>query len=426
MEKRRKVLLQINVCNNIYSTGKIASSIGELAIDNGWESYIAYGRSIKPSGNIPIKIGSRFGIMLHAFEQRFLDNTGLGWGSLLSTKRFIKEIERIKPDIIHLHVLLGYYINFKVLFEYLATLDIPVVWTLHSCWELTGHCTHYDYIGCEKWRTECNKCPLKKEYPQSIFIDRSSTNFRQKKKLFNSIKNLHLVAVSEWLRDQVSMSYLKSKPISIIYNGIDLDKFYPSENASLFKQRYALDGYFVALGVASAWTPKKGVSDYYELSKILPEGYKIIMIGLTTKQIAELPSNIIGVEKLTDVNEMRDAYSMADVVLNLSYEESFGLTTIEGFACGTPSIVYNRTASPELVSDETGYVVKAGDVRSVCQKMMEIKDKGKPSYSKACINRAKECFDKDKNYMKYLELYDNLLTSQETVEPAWGGQIIEQ
>lgn len=416
----KKKLLQINVCNNIYSTGKIASSIGELAIDNGWDSYIAYGRSIKPSKNIPIKIGSKFDILLHAFEQRLLDNTGLGLGGVRATRNLIKEIERISPDIIHLHVLLGYYINFKILFEYLATIDTPVVWTLHSCWELTGHCTHFDYIGCERWKTECNNCPLKKEYPQSFFADRSSTNYRQKKQLFNSLKNLHLVAVSGWLGEQVSMSYLKSKPISIIYNGIDLNKFYPSNNANLLKKKYALDGCFVGVGVASAWTPKKGVDDYYELSKILPEGYRIIMIGLTKNQIADLPSKIIGIEKLTDISEMRNAYSMADVVLNLSYEESFGLTTVEGFACGTPSIVYDRTASPELVSENTGYVVKAGDVKGVCQKMMEINNKGKASYSKACINRAKEFFDKDKNYMKYIELYDNLLIKHETVEPAWG------
>lgn len=415
-------LLQINVCNNVYSTGKIVAEIGEKAIDNGWTSYIAYGRSIKPSRNIPIKIGTRFGIFLHACEQRILDNTGLGWGSSLATKRLVKEIKRIKPDIIHLHVLLGYYLNFRVLFEYLETLDIPVVWTLHSCWELTGHCTHYDYIGCEKWKAECNNCPLRKEYPQSMFIDRSSTNHRQKKQLFDSIKNLHLVAVSEWLGEQVSMSYLKNKPLSIIYNGIDLNKFYPSNNASLLKRQYGLEDYFVALGVASTWTSKKGVADYYDLSKLMPEGYKIIMIGLTKRQIAELPSNIIGIEKLTDINEMRDAYSMADVVLNLSYEESFGLTTIEGFACGTPSIVYDRTASPELISEDTGYVVEAGDIKGVLLRMKQIKGKGKARYSEACIERVKTFFDKDKNYMSYLELYDNLLTTQGTVESAWGAK----
>lgn len=403
------ILFQINCCNNVYSTGKIAAAIGDIAVKNGWKSYIAYPYDYKESLSEPIVIGNWADWCLNGLEQRFFDNTGFGIGSFFPTKSLIRKIEEIRPDVIHLHVLLGYYLNFKVLFEYLAKLNIPIVWTLHSCWELTGHCTHFDYEGCYRWKTECHDCPLKKEYPQSYFFDRSRKNYRQKKELFTALKNLHLVAVSKWLRDVVSESFLKDKPIDIIYNGVDLKSFYPSDETESLKEKYQLKGKFVALGVSSGWLPKKGLYDYYKLASSLPSDIVIVMIGMTDKQIKTLPNNIIGIRRTTDIAELRDYYSLADVVLNLSYEETFGLTTVEGLACGTPSIVYDRTASPELINDETGFVVHAGNIEGVVNCIKVVKEKGKNYYSRACRMRAEKYFDKDKNFFKYMSLYKNLL-----------------
>lgn len=406
------ILLQINCCNNVYSTGKIVGDIGGLVVKKGWKSYIAYQRDYKESLSEPIVIGNMVDWCLNGLEQRIFDNTGFGIGSFFSTKKLIKKIEEIKPDIIHLHVLVGYYLHFKLLFRYLSKLDIPVVWTLHSCWEMTGHCTHFDYEGCYRWKTECHDCPLKKDYPQSFLFDRSRKNYRQKKELFTSLKNLHLVAVSKWLGGVVSESFFKEKPIHIIFNGIDLKSFRPLENVASLKQQYHLEGKFVALGVSSSWQPKKGQYDYYLLAEKLPSDYVIVMIGLSEKQIKELPKNIIGVKKTTSVEELRNYYCLSDVVLNLSYEETFGLTTVEGMACGTPSIVYDRTASPELVTHETGFVVKAGDIDGILRCINIIKEKGKSSYEAACRNRAVYYYDKDKNFQLYLDLYDNLLNKE--------------
>ena len=404
-------LFQINVCNNLYSSGKIVSAIGELAIENGWESFIAYSRDYAPSLNKSIRIGGLFDVCLNAIEQRIFDNTGFGIGSYLPTIRLIQKIDEIKPDIIHLHVISGYYLHYTILFNYLSELNIPIVWTLHSCWEITGHCTHFDYVGCAKWKSECYDCPLRKEYPQSYVFDRSRENYRQKKTLFNSLKNLHLVAVSKWLGEVVAQSYFKDKPLNVIYNGVDLNTFYPSEKNIALLKKNNLIGKFIAVGLASTWLPKKGLNDYFELAKILPEDFRIIMIGLSKKQIGQLPYNITGIEKTIDVNELRDIYSLADVVLNLSYEESFGLTTVEGMACGTPSIVYNKTASPELVSEETGFVVKAGDIDGVLRCMKIIKERGKDIFSHHCRQRALTYFDKNKNFSKYIELYEKLINS---------------
>lgn len=404
-------LLQINVCNNVLSTGKIASDIGELAIKNGWTSYIAYARGYKESNNIPIKIGNTFDVKFHAIEQRLFDNTGLGLGSYFATKNLIKQIKQKSPDIIHLHILVGYYIHLDVLFKYLATLDIPIVWTIHSCWEFTGHCGFFDTINCEKWKTGCHHCPQLKSYPSSLFIDRSRTNYLRKKELFTSLKNVTLVPVSQWLAGLLEQSFLGVYPIKPIYNGISVDRFCPSENVNTIRQKFCPNDEFLAIGVASTWEPRKNLRDYVALSRKLPQGYKLLLIGLSKKQIDELPDGMIGLERTTDFQELVDLYAAADVVLNLSLEETFGLTTVEGFACGTPSIVYNKTASPELVSDETGFIVEAGDIDGILRCMSVIKKDGKDRYSKVCIARASTSFNKDANFKEYINLYNTLLTN---------------
>ena len=219
------VLFQICVEGNTGSTGRSAEEIGNLAIQKGWGSYIAFGRFPRPSNSHSIRIESNWGVYLHGLKTRLFDQHCLG--SVNATRKLVRNIERIKPDIIHLHHLHGYYINIKILFEYLANTTIPVVWTFHDCWSFTGHCAHFDHIGCEKWKTECNHCPQKKEYPSSYLLDRSRKNFIEKRELFNSIRNLTIISVSRWLDEKVRVSFLSEKSRKVIYNGIDTDLFRP-------------------------------------------------------------------------------------------------------------------------------------------------------------------------------------------------------
>ena len=408
----KKTLLQINVCNNVFSTGKIASDIGELAIKNGWKSYIvsSKGNSYAPSKNTPLFVGSRINTYVHALETRLFDNTGLGMCSHHASKKLISYIKEIQPDIIHFHIIHGYYLNLQVLFEYLSKQDIAIVWTIHSCWEITGHCSFFDTVGCEKWKTGCHHCPQLSEYPSSWFKDRSERNYAQKKYLFTSLKDVTLVPVSYWLSSLLQQSFLNKYPINPIYNGIDVEKFKPSNNVDAIRSQYVVNNGFLAIAVASTWEKRKNLEDYVALSKLLPLGYKLLLIGLSDKQLDILPSgHIVGMKRTTCMQELVDLYTAADVVLNLSLEETFGLTTIEGFACGTPSIVYNCTASPELVSPETGFVVEPRNILRVIDCMIEIKKHGKAHYSNACRRRAEERFDKNKNFMKYIDVYREII-----------------
>lgn len=398
-------LLQINSVANIGSTGRIAEQIGQAAMDAGWESYIAYGREAGPSQSRLIKIGSQLDVAWHGVVTRLFDRHGLA--SRRATRIFISQVKKIQPDIIHLHNIHGYYLNYQILFDYLAKADIPVVWTLHDCWAMTGHCTHFVEANCTKWMTECVSCPLHFKYPKS-FIDLSPSNYRDKRAAFD-IEKLHIVTVSNWLCKILSKSFLGQKKREVIYNGVDTTIFTPLSNQ--IKHRYEIEGQKVLLGVATTWNDSKGLHDYYELSQMLSDDYQIILLGLTSKQIKNLPSNIIGLKRTESTQELAQYYSAADIVLNLSRAETFGLTTVEGFACGTPSIVYDVTASPELITPQTGIVVPVGDLVAVKCAIEEICAKDKAYYSDNCRRHAVENFNMYDNYKKYINLYNKILNN---------------
>jgi len=400
-------IFQICVEGNTGSTGRIAEEIGILALQKGWKSYIAFGRFPRPSKSELIRIGSDWDVCFHGLRTRIFDKHGLG--SKRATRTLIKQIEVIKPDIIHLHHLHGYYINIKILFDYLSIANIPVVWTFHDCWSITGHCAHFDFVGCDKWKTECFQCPQKKEYPASLIFDRSTKNYHLKKKLFNSVKNMVVVSVSNWLGNIVSDSFMGNIPIKTIHNGIDTSVFKPQDNCFETKEKYGVREQFVILGVASPWTMRKGLTDIIKLSKLLSEDEVIILVGLNHYQIKQLPHNIIGLAKTENRQELIDLYSSADIFINTTLEDSFPTTNIESLSCGTPLVTYRTGGSIEAVSSETGYIVEKGDISKLAEVIRTVKKNGKLAYSEACCKRALDFFSKDDRFAEYFNLYEKLI-----------------
>lgn len=396
-------LLQFNCTANWGSTGKIAEQINLVAAAKGWKTYIVYGRSVNQSQSKLVRIGNTASQAVALAEARLFDNDGLA--NRIATMRLVKKIKEIKPDIIHLHNLHGYYINYKILFEYLNSTTIPVVWTLHDCWSFTGHCSHFVGANCEKWKTHCADCPLKKAYPASWWLDQSKRNYDLKKRLFSANKNLHIVAVSQWLAELVKQSYLKNADIRVINNGVDINTFSPNISEKVPK--------FSILGVSSVWTKSKGLHDFYHLRETLSaDQYDITLVGLSDNQIKLLPQGIKGIARTNSVEELVHYYNSADVVLSLSYGESMGLTPVEGMACGTPAIVYNNTAQPELVAPNTGIVVNQGNIQELCQAIYTIQNNGKQYYSSACRNRAETYYNKEARYQEYVDLYKELISKQ--------------
>lgn len=392
-------LLQINSSANASSHGKIAEAVGLLAMKQGWRSVIAYGRRMNPSKSELIHVGSGFDLKEHGLESRLLDNHGLA--SRKATKVFLKQVEEIKPDLIQLHNIHGYYLNYKMLFEYLNAHNIPVVWTLHDCWSFTGHCAHFVTAGCEKWKTGCYSCPLKGDYPKS-FVDRSKRNYLLKKRLFGDYNNLHIVAVSDWLAGLVKQSYLKEKELTVIKNGVDLDVFKPLVSEEFSK--------ISILGVSGVWTKEKGLNDIFELwEKLDKSKYVITLVGLSAEQLSKLPQGIHGMQRTESIKELTKLYSSSNVLINPTYADTFPTVNLEALACGTPVVTYRTGGSPEAIDEKTGIVVEQGNVNALAEAIGAICSKDRNQLRKDCRLRAEKEFNRNDRFEDYMNLYNSIL-----------------
>jgi glycosyltransferase involved in cell wall biosynthesis len=401
-------LLLINATANIGSTGRIAEEIGKAAISSGFETWFAYGRNVFESQVRLIRIGTNRDLLYHGIKSRLLDNHG--FASSRATRQFITDIRKIKPDIINIHNLHGYYLNVEVLFDYLKSTSIPIIWTLHDCWPFTGHCAHFERAGCLKWQTKCQNCPNKRGYPQSWIADHSEKNFINKKKIFTGLSNLSIVSPSKWLSKHLKNSFLKEYPVYIINNGIDLEIFNIRNNNTI-PERYNLNGHKIILGVAGTWKKRKALDDFVSLSRILKNDEKIVLVGINKKQAAGLPKNIITVERTENIQELAAFYSTSDVFVNPTYADNFPTTNLEALACGIPVITYNTGGSKETINEITGMVVERGNVTALRDSINKVLAKGKDFYRFTCRNRAENLYDKNRQSARYMNLMNDIINN---------------
>lgn len=398
-----KKVVQINVAQNWGSTGRIAEQIGVCAMKNGWEAYMAHGsRYVNPSKLKSYQISSNLGEYVHyGLYSLLLGRAGLG--SVNATKRFVDYLRLIKPDIVHLHNLHGYYVNYEILLSYLADYNIPTVWTLHDCWPLTGHCAYFDGVDCTKWKTGCHDCKLRKDFPKSLFFDTSSSEHANKARLINSIHNLTFVPVSNWLADIVRESLIgNGRRIAVIHNGVDLEIFRPLGIKDSTIKKYKI------LGVADGYDERKGLDDFIKLSQILGDGFEITLVGLKKDEFKKIPPQVIGIGRTSNVEALVRLYNEADVYLNPTYSDNFPTTNIEALACGTPVITYRTGGSPEAIDSNTGVIVDQGDINGLASVITQLKEH--PLSSNDCRLRAERLYDKNISFEKYVDLYKQILT----------------
>jgi glycosyltransferase involved in cell wall biosynthesis len=397
-------VLQINAVSRISSTGRTSSEMADFLNQNGHEGFIAYSAGL-PYYN-GYKIGSKLDTKLHGLFSRVF---GLqAYFSKRATRKLLDYITDLKPDVVHLRNLHSNYINLKLLTNFLAKNDIPTVMTLHDCWFYTGKCTYYTTDNCFKWQTGCGGCPrLKKDNP-SWFFDRTYKMHHDKKKWFSAIPRLAVVGVSDWITNEARKSFLSSaKIITRIYNWVDLETFKPSEPTTL-KKKLSLQDKFIILGVASGWSNAKGLDKFIELAGKVSSDITIVLVGGMKGNI-NLPANVIHINETHDTTELAQYYSLADVYLHLSLEETFGKTIAEAMACGTPAVVFDSTACSEVVGNDCGIVVSPNDMEAVYKAVLEIKSSGKGKYAEKCIKRTFKCFNPKINMDQTLKLYQQLI-----------------
>lgn len=392
-----KVLLINAVCGT-GSTGRIVADIWKALKDQGHEAKVAYGVGhgsiVSPEDQICFN--NKIGYYTHNILAKITDKTGMY--SKRETKDLLKKIDEFQPDIIHLHNLHGYYINYPILFEYLAKKDIPVVWTLHDCWAYTGHCAYYSANQCALWKTDCEKCEHLQEYPRCYFNGNTKNNYKKKKAAFTSVSRMIITTPSNWLANEVKKSFLSKYPILTVYDAIDLNIFKPT--ASDFKTVHGIGSQQMILSVANVWEKRKGLDDIVELSKVLDSNKVLVIVGVDEDQKKKLPTDIIAIKRTANLDELVKIYSAADVFVNLSVEETFGMVTAEALACGTPVVAYDKTAVPEVVDKQSGVIVHAGNIQELVSGIRKAQ-----SISSENARRRAEMFDKKTEIERFMYIY---------------------
>lgn len=406
-----KTLLQINPVLRVNtSTGRIMQEIGELAMQHGWRSCIAYSKGrdgIKSCQSEVIPVGNKWSTIWHGLETRLFDRHGLA--SNEATRLFVKQIQELKPDVIHIHNIHGYFLNYQILFDFLAKSNIPVVWTVHDCWLYTGHCYYYSYAGCNKWQTGCGHCPQKKEFPASWLTDRSHQNYEDKKQAFTSLPldQLTIVPVSEWIREEMQHSFLRNNQFHVIHNGINTNIF-NIYNPEQVKQKYGLNGKHILLGVASIWSREKGFDDCIQMADLLHPDEMLVLVGVRSEQQKRLKKNMLGIPRTENIHQLAELYAAADAFINPTWQDNYPTVNLEAIACGTPVVTYRTGGSIEAITDQTGFIVPQGNVKEMLEAARLISQRGKAYYQQPCRTYALENFRKEDRYQDYLDLYDKL------------------
>lgn len=394
-------IVQINAVYKASSTGRTTFELHDALQAKGHKSFVFCSDHNASPSNV-FQIGNTTDHKIHAFLSRVFGRQA--YFSVAATKSLLRKLEVIRPDIVILRNLHANYINLPRLLSYLAQNDVATVLVLHDFWFMTGHCCHYTNIGCDRWQTECHHCPLLHHYNKSLFFDNSRKIFNDKKRLFTAIPRLAVVGVSKWTIQEARESFFKNARIlKYIYNWIDLNIFRPLPLSSLRKELGLAASDFVVLGVAQLWSNAKGLDKFVEIARRLPET-KVILVGKFVRD-ERTPANLIAVGEVNSSPRLAEYYSMADVFVNPSVQETFGKVTAEALACGTPVVGCNTTATPELIPDSCGFVFTPDDTETLIMNIEAVRKRGKMFFSNSCRQFAGDNFDKKKQIEKYLELF---------------------
>jgi len=394
-------IVQINAVAEYSSTGRTTSELHEALKILGHQSWVAAPNTTVDSKDL-IRIGTPIGQKMHSLYSHLIGRQG--FASKLATRKFVKKLKQIAPDVVHLRNLHANYINLPILFKYLSDYNIPVVVTLHDCWFFTGHCCYFIDTNCDRWQYGCGNCPDLKGWNKSWFFDRTGQNLRDKQALFSKISRLAVVGVSKWVTSFVNKSILKDAAIiRPIYNWIDTDLFSPQSSNRRMELNCVNEK--VVLSVAQFWCRQKGIFDILKLAGEMPS-YKFILVGGIDDTI-KLPKNVVSIGITQNTHELAEYYSMADVFFNPSSRETFGKVTAEALACGTPVVAYNTTATTELVPPICGELIEIGDIngaKRAIEKVVSALD-----LRTSCRQFAVETFSKDNLIRQYVELYTQLI-----------------
>lgn len=401
-------IVQINSVYGVKSTGIIVKDISMLLQEYGNTSIVVSPQ--KTDDFTVINIGNLIDRKIHAVYTRLLGKQALA--SRRVTKKLLVQLDNIKPDIIHLHNIHSNFINYKLLLEYTAEKNIPVVLTLHDCWFLTGKCFHFWDIGCTKWKSGCKNCPKRFRDIPSVLSDNTKEVYELRKKLYAK-NELYIVGCSQWITGIAKESPLcADADIRYIYNGVDTEVFAPEKGNLRGKLNIEQES-FVIITMANKWFDNVNERIRTKITDMLEEKDCLIIVGckeeqLTVQQEKKGKGRIIIIPYIKEREELVKVYNTGNVFINLTHIDTLPTVNMEALSCGLPVITYQAGGSGELIdSNVTGYVVNDfSDDHAILEAIQNVKSGC--ILSQNCRKKAISSFNKLANYKEYLKLYEEI------------------
>ena len=406
-------VLQINAVYGQGSTGTIVRDIENLCEQSGIECYVASPDKRVIEAKSGYVIGNVIDHKLHALLSRFHGKQA--YFSHIPTMTLLRWMDKIKPDIVHLHNLHSNYIHLNMLLKYLAKKDIKTIITLHDCWFYTGGCFHYTVAGCDNWLTNCENCPKQKQDTPSFFNKHSAQVLVDRKKYLLAIPHLYITGVAEWMAHESLKSFLKGITNYVIHNGIDMSVFKPT--SSDFRNHLGLEKKTIILGPASKWLLPVNKDVLIKFFKYMQPDEVLLLFGVWSDRQNDyinslhLPNGKVQTYGYTkNREELAALYTMADVFVNTTREDSLSLINVEAQACGTPVVTFDQTGPRETVDNVNSFNVpvgNAGQLYEMVRKVCRNKDK---EISQKCRWFVENKFNMYDKYQLYIELYKKIIT----------------
>jgi glycosyltransferase involved in cell wall biosynthesis len=344
----KKVLI-INTTLNKGGAARVARDIFEN-LNSDFDIYFAYGRNAQGDVSRTFHFGNKIEMFIHIFLVRFL---GLeGCGSYFSTKKLINFIKRENFDLVNLHNLHGYYLNFFTLLNFLSKSNIPVVYSLHDEWPITWMPAHS--LGCNHCKTGLGKCTNAYGYPKSYFPFFQRYMLTKKKTAFLSQSNMTTVCPSVWLESNIKKTFLGKFKSVVISNGIDTELFKPVADKLTLKIKHDIpeDKTVILFSASNLDDKSKGVDFIIKAAKLL-KNKDYIFLGLGDGKIQGI-ENIKTTGYIYDKKDLSEFYALSDIFCFTSSAETFLLSAAEALSCAVPVCGFEIPVVKELVNSRVG------------------------------------------------------------------------
>lgn len=353
-----------------------------------------------------IVVGDSFSCGIHA---RMFNYFGLqDMFSYFSTRKLLERLDKIKPDIIHCHVINDCFLHMGLFANYVNGHNIKMVWTFHDARVLTGMCPCPLYTGCDRWKTSCGRCPKENRFisPEHEIINLSNCVHSYRKRTIGRIRKLTIVTPSKWMAGLVGESYLKQNRCVVINNGINHKVF--KKVRSDIRRKYGIaEDKKLLLTVGNPLWKLKGMEFLHRLAKdILYDKYVMVMVGCKDSDVEKYKTveNVFAFPRV-DRDELVAFYNAADLFVNPTLADNFPTVNLEAQACGCPVVAFASDGTPETVDPKCGRVVPRKDYEALKQTILDFNYEGAKDSAMSFASQ----FDQQKCITQYIKLYKELL-----------------